>query len=208
MQNCARIQQLIPTVHHRRQCTHSTSISLGLAPVCTSNLDLPRHRPSWRTTTGAQLPCFSVAVLCVLCATSVANAHSVAGHDRIEGVLAINVAFLDIAVLPNLSRVNFTTLAGTLLDFCMPVAPCALCAPTLVRPLLLSLQVFGVHWNQFKKCVAPGSHRPVPGALEFVTYGVKHIRFWKYDPQASTYISSALSFFLFHAQPLTLQANK
>jgi WD40 repeat protein len=54
-------------------------------------------------------------------------------------------------------------------------------------------QVFGVHWNAFKKCVAPGSHRVVPGALEFVSFGVKHIKFWRYDPQQDTYVGSALS---------------
>jgi hypothetical protein len=53
-------------------------------------------------------------------------------------------------------------------------------------------QVFGVCWNPFKRCVVAGRHTSVSGALEFVTYGVNHIKFWRWDPQAATYLSGAL----------------
>ena len=40
-------------------------------------------------------------------------------------------------------------------------------------------QVFGVLWNPFKQRVDPRTGRASPAPLEFVTFGVKHLKFWR-----------------------------
>ena len=52
-------------------------------------------------------------------------------------------------------------------------------------------QVFGIAWNPFKRCMNPQTRAVTPGALEFVTFGVKHLKFWRYDPALDTYTSCA-----------------
>lgn len=52
-------------------------------------------------------------------------------------------------------------------------------------------QVFGVTWNPFLRTVRAGTRELQPSALAFVTYGVKHIRFWRFDAQADTYLGGA-----------------
>jgi lipoxygenase homology domain-containing protein 1 len=48
-------------------------------------------------------------------------------------------------------------------------------------------QVFGVVWNPYKRCINQKTRQTVPGAMEFVTYGVKHIKFWRYSRDLDTY---------------------
>lgn len=53
-------------------------------------------------------------------------------------------------------------------------------------------QVFGVTWNNFTRTIDAGTRDIRPNAHAFVTYGVKHIRFWQYNAQAATYLGGAL----------------
>jgi hypothetical protein len=45
-------------------------------------------------------------------------------------------------------------------------------------------------WNPFVRSIDPETRQLVPGALAFVTYGVKHIKFWQYTAEKDTICGS------------------
>jgi microtubule-associated protein-like 6 len=48
-------------------------------------------------------------------------------------------------------------------------------------------QVFGALWNPYKRGIDPRTSESVPAPLQFITYGVKHLKFWNYDTKVDTY---------------------